>query len=249
MATAPGLNDHSALVRFAAHSQLSESELAAMMPMVAQPRSLPKGAFLQEEGCKASGIYLLLQGWTASSTLLPDGKRQILKVHLAGDLIGLPGLPVTQAPDSIVALTDIVYGQIDLNALGALFSAHPRVAALLFLISQEERLMLMDRLALVGRRDAAGRVAGMVLQLHARLLRQDAVADDAFECPLYQSDLADMVGITSIHLSRTLRDLRRAGILTWSKQKLTLHDKPALRRLAGLPERVIARNQAWLPQA
>lgn len=248
MEEAPDLNDHAALVRFRAYANLSQAELGAMMPMVIEPRQLPRGALLQEEGERTSRIYLLLQGWTASSIMVPDGKRQILKIHLAGDLIGLPSLAVTEAPDTIVALTDIVFGQIDLNALGDLFRDNPRVAALLFLIAQEERLMLMDRLTLVGRRDTAGRLAGMLLQLHSRMLRQNPDIGDTLQCPLTQADLADMIGVTLVHINRTLMDFKERGIVTWTRQKAVIHDKAALRRIAGLPERVIARDHRWLPE-
>ena len=249
MEATPNLNAHAALVRFQAFAQLSQAELSAMMPMVRNLLHLRKGAFLQEEGRPSSSVYLLLEGWTASSVMMADGKRHLLKVHMPGDLIGLPGLSVTKAPDSVVALTDVSYGQIDLNAFGSIFRDYPRVAALLFLISQEERLMLMDRLAIVGQRETPGRVAGMILQLHARLVRQDPTIGDTFHVPLTQADLGDMVGATSVHVSRTLTDLRKRGIMDWSRQQVVIYDEPALRAISGLPKRLAARDWAWLPKA
>lgn len=249
MTDPPDLNDHSALIRFQSYATLTADELKAMMPLVAATKELAKGSLIQEEGERTAAIYLLLQGWTASSMILPDGKRQILKVHLAGDLIGLPSLAVTDAPDTVVALTPVVVARIDLYLLGELFETQPRFAALLFLISQEERLMLMDRLALVGRRDTAGRLAGMLLQLHARMLRQNPDIGDTLTCPLTQADLADMIGVTTIHINRTLMDFRERQILTWVRGKATILDKAALRNIAGLPERVVGRNARWLPQA
>lgn len=243
-----GLNEHAALVRFQAFAQLSDAELRAMMPMVRTPRQLDKGAFLQEEGEQATNVYLLLKGWTASSVMMADGHRQILKVHMAGDLIGLPGLAVATTPDTVVALTDVVFGQIDLRAFGKLFNDFPRVAALLFLISQEERLMLMDRLALVGQRDAAGRIAGMLLQLHARMLRQDPSIGNTLRLPLTQADLADMVGVSVVHINRTLMDLREKRIVSWIRRQAVIHNEAALREIAGLPARKVARECGWLPR-
>lgn len=245
----PTLAEHSSLVRFRAFGELSKAELGNMMGMLADRKQLKKGELLQQEGERASRICLLLQGWTASSTMVSDGQRQIVKVHLAGDLIGLPGLSVTEVPDTVVALTDIEYGRIDLNTLGELFSSNPHVAALLFLISQEERLMLMDRLTLVGRRDTAGGLAGMFVQLHARMLRQDPCLGDTLRLPLTQADLADMVGATTVHINRTLTDFREKRILTWSRGRAVIHDLDALRRIAGLPERVTTRAHSWMPNA
>ena len=245
----PDPHEHSSLVRFRAFGNLSRSEAGAMVPMITEHRQLKKGEYLQEEGEPGSRIYLLLQGWTASSMMTPDGRRQIVKVHLAGDLIGLPGLSVPEVPDTVIALTDIVYGQLDRRALGELFRDNPRVAAMMFLISLEERLMLMDRLTLVGRRDTAGGSAGMLLQLHARMLRHDPTIGDTLHLPLTQADLADMVGVTLVHINRTLMEFRTKQIMSWSRGKVVIHNKTALREIAGLPERVTTRDHRWLPDA
>ena len=244
----PDLNQHAALVRFRAYANLGRFELGAMMPMVAEQKTpFKKGAILQAEGGPSPGIHLLLEGWTASSMMMPEGRRRILKVHLPGDLIGLPGLSVAEAPDTVVALTNGTLARIDLKALGALFRDHPRVAALLFLISQEERLMLMDRLALVGQRKTVGRLAGLLLQLHARMLRHDPGIGDVLDVPLTQADLGDMVGVTTVHVNRALITLRKAGLVSWTRGRATLHDRDGLRALSGLPDRTIARNLSWLP--
>ena len=249
MQSSPDPSEHSSLVRFRAFGNLSRSELDGMMSMLTERKQLNKGGLLQQEGERASRICLLLQGWTASSVIVPDGQRQILKVHLPGDLIGLPGLSVVEVPDTVIALTNIEFGRIDLTALGELFRSNPRVAALLFLISQEERLMLMDRLALVGRRDTAGSLAGMFVQLHARMLRHDPGLGNTLHLPLTQADLADMVGATTVHVNRILMDFRERRILTWTRRKAVVHDLAALRRIAGLPERITARDHSWIPEA
>lgn len=241
------MNDIPALVRFRAFAHLEEAEFAALLPLVSEPKSYKMNAVLQREGDRSSAVYLLLQGWTASSMTVPDGQRQLLKVHMPGDLIGLPGLPVTAVPDTVYALTDIVACRIKLDELGRLFAGQPRLAALLFLISQEERLMLMDRLASIGRLSVAGRLAVMILQLHARMTRHDPEIRDTLRWPLTQADFADLIGATTVHTNRTIMQLRQDGILRWDRNEAEILDRAALRRIAGLPERKTAPNQSWLP--
>lgn len=236
-------------MRFRSYAELTPADLSALLPLVSEPKPLRKGRFLQHEGDRSTAVFLLLEGWTASSMSVADGARQLVKVHLAGDLVGLPGLPVTAAPDSVVALTDIVFSRVDMDAMGDLFVQSPRVAALLFLISQEERLMLMDRLTIMGQRDTAGRLAAFLLQLHARLRRQDPSIGETLRCPLTQANFADLIGATDVHTSRVVTQLRKRKVLSWSRNEIVIHNRTALRELAGLPERVVARNQPWLPKS
>lgn len=242
------MSNGSPLIRFNTYATLSPTDMAALLPLVGTPRVLKKGDYLQHEGDETAGLFLLLAGWTASSMSLPDGERQMLKVHLAGDMIGLPSLPTRTAPDTVQALTAVTVSQIRLAAFGQLFVQSPRVAALLFLISQEERLMLMDRLTTVGRVNAVGRLAGLLLQLRGRVRRQNPAIGDTLSMPFSRRDLADLVGITTMHLYRSMQWLVAEKLIDYHRREITLRDPSRLRELSGLPERIWACDQDWLPQ-
>lgn len=236
-----------ALVRFDSYATLKPTDLQALMPLIGRPQRISRGSYLSKQGDPAGSMYLLLEGWTASEMFLPDGSRQMLKVHLAGDMIGLPGLPLETVPDSVVALTDITVSPINAEALGGLFIENPRVAALLFLISQEERFLLMDRLTTVGRVASVGRLAGFLLQLHARMLRADPSIGATLQTPLNQQDFADLIGTTPAHCNRIIMLLRKRKLVSWTRQAITILDQPTLRALSGLPDRPLRRDQSWLP--
>lgn len=237
----------SSVCRFTAYVRLSEAEIADLMTMAEDHREIPRGKYLVHEGDEPAGIYLLVAGWTASSVAFVSGRRQLIKIHLPGDLLGLPSLSLGNAADSIVALTDAVIVYIPRANIGRLFENSPRLAALLFLISQEERVALMDRLASIGATAAINRLAALVLEVHGRVRRALPDSGDAFDFPLLQSDVADIIGVTETHLNRTVQRLRAAGSVTWQRQRVTVHDAAALARLAQLPRRVLTRQLAWLP--
>lgn len=236
-----------ALVRFDAYATLTPEDVANLIPLVGQPTKISRGEHIFHEGDPAPNMALLLDGWTASTISLPDGGRQMLKVHLPGDMVGLPGAPLDVMPDSVVALTDVTYSPIRADALGRLFEASPRVAALLFLISQEERYMLMDRLTTVGRVETPGRIAGFLLQLHARMLRQNPGIGQIVRCPLSQRDFADLVGTSETHCNRSIQELRHLRLVDWKMRQIMLLDIDGLRDLAMLPQRRVRRDQSWLP--
>lgn len=241
------MSSGSEVVRMAALASLNEDDLGKLSKIAGPQRTFARGEALHREGDSPPGLFLLLSGWTASSVTLENGGRQLLKVHMPGDMLGLPSLAFKAAVDTLVALSDAEVRVIAPAAIGKLFEHAPRLAAIMFLISQEERAMLMDRLTAMGRTDAATRVAAIILQLHARLLRNDPEAGDTFRIPLTQNDLADLAGVTLVHVNRVLQQMREDKLVDWRRQAITILDRDGLRRLAQLPQRELDREPAWLP--
>lgn len=239
----------STVCRFTAFAPLPDDAMAELMRLATGHREMAAGSTIVREGDAPAGIALLIAGWTASSITFADGHRQLIKVQLPGDLLGLPSIALRQAADSVVALTPVVIAPISPAALGRLFERSPRLAALLFLISQEERVMLIDRIASIGSTKAVNRLAALLLQVHARIVRSHPGTGDAFDFPLMQNDVADMIGVTAQHLNRTVQRMRADGILTWKQQRIAINDVAAMTRLAGLPPRLVDYDPAWLPRA
>lgn len=239
--------DSWAIARFTAFANLGGSEISELEAMPGTTRKLAPGEILRSEGDGSPTMYLLHSGWTASSVLVAGGARQMIKVHLPGDLLGLPSLAFAQACDTIHALSPAVVSIVEPRAIGEIFRTNPRLATLLFLISQEERVRLTDRLASIGRTDASSRVAALILQLHARVRCNDPDAGDTFHAPLTQADLADLTGLSKVHVNRTLQQLRGDKIVRWSSRSVTILDSERLEALAQITPRRLARDLGWMP--
>jgi DNA-binding transcriptional regulator LsrR (DeoR family) len=69
--------------------------------------------------------------------------------------------------------------------------------------------------------------------------------DDHFELPMTQTDLADALGISVVHVNRTLQELRRAGLMDHRKYVVTLGDAERLMELGGFDDDYLHQN----PQA
>ncbi|EQA99814.1 hypothetical protein L288_19210 [Sphingobium quisquiliarum P25] len=202
---------------------------------------------IRREGDRPQSVYLLVEGWVLSSMTLPDGSRQILKVHLPGDMMGSPSIALAGAAETLTALTPVKLRAMSHAALGSLFTRAPRLAALLFLSAQQERVILMDRLCSIGRTSAECRLALLLLHLHDRLKLITPRMEGTFDHPLTQEHIGDILGLTSVHVNRVFRALENRGLIRRSGHRVELLDMPALRKLSGVPVRPLAQDLSWLP--
>jgi CRP-like cAMP-binding protein len=110
---------------------------------------------------------------------------------------------------------------------------YPRLGAALFWAASRDDAMVVEHLVNIGRRSALERTAHFFIELAERLSLVGLVTEAEFRCPLSQFVLADALGLTSIHVNRTLRQLRERKLLTVRRRVATIHDLAGLRKLAG----------------
>jgi CRP/FNR family transcriptional regulator, anaerobic regulatory protein len=209
----------------------------------------PRGAMIRADGTVPDCVYLLLEGWATASVTLPNGGRQILKVHLPGDILGSPSMGLESAAETLTALTPVVTSRVRMSRFKQIFEEAPRIAALLFLEMQRERVALMDMMTMMGRAPAPTRMAAMLLDIQERLGAVQGTMPDVFELPLTQEQLGDLLGLTSVHVNRTLRALEQEGLVRRTRQQFELLDREALERFAERPRRTRAAMLDWLPAA
>jgi len=116
----------------------------------------------------------------------------------------------------------------------------------MFLSTQQERVMLMDRITSIGRTTAPRRLAALLVHIHDRLKLIDERSGESFELPLTQEELAQATGLTAVHVNRTFQELDRMAIIERRDGRITLTDLRALRDLAALPPRKFVREPTWL---
>lgn len=182
----------------------------------------------------ALSCYTIVSGWAFSCIVLPDGRRQILSFFLPGDTISLfslhqPYRPALTAVKALTPLTTCVFDVADMREL--LFGAQGQRAA--FDTIAAERIADMTRqLTDIGLRRATGRVAQFLLAIEDRLRRAGLSEGGAFDFPPRQGHIGDALGLTHVHVNRTLVDLRRRGVIDFSKGRMRVIDFTALRRIA-----------------
>lgn len=234
------------VARLASFASLSEAEIARLAAMAGRPRMLKRGDPVRGENEDPAHLHLLVDGWAASAITLASGCRQLTMISLPGDMLGLPSLAVREPIDAVVALTPVVVLDIPVEALSQLFADSPRLATLIFLISQEERVFAMERLALIGQAKARMRLAALFLRLSERLAQLEYGTGDRLPMPLTQQELGDLIGLSAVHVNALVRELKAAGVASVTARTLTIHDRAALAKEAGVA-RWRRSEPWWLP--
>jgi CRP-like cAMP-binding protein len=126
---------------------------------------------------------------------------------------------------------------------------HPRLAALMVVYNQIERMALTDRLAALGRSSAKARVAALLLEIRSRRRFVDRSIGDSFTLGLTQEEIGDATGLTSVHVNRMFRQLEDEHLIARENGRVTLLDERALARTANFIDRYADLDLSWLPKA
>jgi CRP/FNR family transcriptional regulator len=200
---------------------------------------------IRREGDPVGHVYFLIGGWVSSSLLMSDGRRQIVKIHLPGDMLGFPSLALEKAGETLDALTDIEFCAIPAVEIGQLFEQYPAVAAGLFLSAQKERVALMQELSWVGSSSSLGRLAAFLLDLYHRLDAAGMVTNQGFDWPLTQTHLGELLGMTAIHTNRMFRQLDKTGYIAREGRHIRVIDMHGLRSLTPSMPPPVASRVGW----
>lgn len=198
---------------------------------------------------------LIVSGWAARLRTLQDGRRQIFRLLLPGDVIGVADRANPLAWSSVVALTRVETTDAALlaQALKENRPEHAGTVGALLIAAAIEDAGLLDQIVRLGRQTALERTAHLLLELRWRLGQAGLVNGDRFALPLTQEVLADIVGLSVVHVNRTLQSLRRDRLINIRSGAVELLDVDRLvaiadfhppRTLAGSiePQRVLART-------
>lgn len=198
---------------------LSDAE-QALLARLRWSETIPPAAEIVADGRPLHPRYIM-SGWAARVRWLQDGRRQIVSLALPGDGLGLcqRSLPLAMCP--VIALTTVAIadGSEVLHAMGdgesGLSEASNFAAAL-------DQAYLIEQIVRLGRQTAYERLAHLFLELHDRLDAVGMVSEASFPMPLTQEMLADVTGLSIVHVNRTLQQLRRDAMVECSGGRVTL---------------------------
>lgn len=182
---------------------------------------------LLAEGREIPAALIVIEGWAARVRILPDGRRQFLSFLLPGDLIGMCRHQRPLAVSSVVAITALRTCRApDGDRYPALAEAYAVSAAL-------EEAYLLAQIGRLGRLSALERLGDVMLELRERMGRAGLLRNDTFEMPLTQEMLADVLGLTPVHINRMVQQARRGGWLEWRARRVTITDPQGLTATVG----------------
>jgi CRP/FNR family transcriptional regulator, anaerobic regulatory protein len=195
---------------------------------------LPAGATLIEAGREHPFVYRLISGWVCRTRLLADGRNQFILIFLPGDLFAVKSMFVKRHPDAVQAVSDIVAERVHYKTLHEAYAADSDIAARCIWQVMEEERRLHSWVVGLGQGSAEERLALLLMDFRGRLISSGVIDESSlvYEMPLTQSQLADHLGITAVHVNRVLKEFRDSRILTVRDGRVTINDLDRLARRA-----------------
>lgn len=188
---------------------------------------------IYKSGESRGQIVILRDGWAIRFVLTPDGRRQILSILLPGDIAGGEFLMREEARVSVQALaTPVRYCAFDIADLKEIAKKDPGLIWTFVGIEIAEHEASEALTVGLGRRNAEQRIARLVLDIYERLEKRGLAEGNTIPFVLRQSTIADLLGLTQVHVSRVMTAMKAQGIMKLARGSLTILDMRALRDVA-----------------
>ena len=218
--------------RLSCFTELDESDLAHLDRLCEDVRTVKVGEDLIGEREKPEEVFIQLEGWACRYKILPDGNRQITGYLLPGDMCDVFGFILEHMDHGIGALSDITYAAVSKQKIIDIFDSHPRIAKALWWSTLVDESILRQWLTNMGQRFAYERMAHIFCELWLRMKVVGLAADDEFHLPLTQNQLGDTIGLTPVHVNRTLQRMRNEGLVELDNKRLKICDIEKLKEIA-----------------
>lgn len=203
---------------------LSDEERQALHDLPVHVTALKAGQDIVRLGDRPSQSCLVLEGFTCVYKLTSEGKRQIMALHVPGDIPDLQSLHLEIMDNSLATISPCTVGFIQHEDAHHVCERYPRIAAAFWRETLVDASLFREWLLNVGRREAYTRVAHLLCELLMRLKAVGLAEDGMFDLPITQAELADTIGTSSVHMNRVLQALRASGLIQTSKTQVTIPD-------------------------
>lgn len=212
---------------------LEAADLAALKCLMRDTVNIQPRGIVCRAGEQVEFYPAVLSGWAARCQLLSNGERQITALLLPGDLAYSSRHAMPFANEEIIALSLCRVAFISRRALHELMIERPGIADAMQVYAAVEYAISSAWLVSLGRRNALARIAHLLCELQHRMRQVETGTPNAFSLPLTQSDLADALGLTPVHVNRKLQTLRQDRLIKLKSKNIEILDLPFLKASAS----------------
>ncbi|MNS55592.1 Anaerobic regulatory protein [compost metagenome] len=212
--------------------RLSQDEREVLEGALDVPVFHPSGSVIVEAGAWPDASSLLVSGLAARVSGLLQGARTVTQLSVAGDFLDLHSLVMKQIDHGVVAVSDCITATIPHGRLRDIAESFPHLGRMLLLEVAVDGAIQREWFHRLGRQDALARMAHLLCELDARLGIVGLSDEKGFSLALTQADFADCLGLTAVHVNRTLKELRRLGLVVWHDGRVVIEDRERLQELA-----------------
>jgi CRP-like cAMP-binding protein len=224
------INTH--LKKLRLRSEISAEEERVIRDLVADIRRVPADRMVVRAGEELKQCLLLLDGWLARAKDLPTGERQVTELHVAGDFADLHGFTLKRLEHDVVSMSECTLAVVPHERVRDLTEKHPHLTRVYWLSTNIDAAISREMALSLGQRSAISRMAHLFCELHVRLQVVGKAAEDGFEFPLTQRELSECLGLTVVHVNRTLQEIRRMGVVQAEHRHIRILDRKQLETIA-----------------
>jgi len=203
---------------------LSDEERRVLQDVPVQVTVLKADQDIVRVGDRPSQSFVLLEGFTCVYKLTSEGKRQIMAVHVPGDMPDLQSLHLKVMDNSIATISRCTIGFIQHEDLRRVCERYPRLAAAFWRETLVDASIFREWLLNIGRRESYTRMAHLLCEFLMRLKVVGLAENDTFDLPITQAELADAIGTSTVHVNRVLQALRADGLIRTKGAQVAVPD-------------------------
>lgn len=211
---------------------LSDREKQVLGDLLQPPVAVAAGRDIVRQHSSPEFSTLILDGFAARYVVLTNGSRQITELNVPGDFVDLHSLMMNPMDHGVVALTRCTVARSPHDGLRRLTETEPHLTRLLWMDTLIDAAVHRQWIAGLGRRTAVARLAHLLCELYLRLETVQRAGGGRMELPLSQVVLADVLGLSDVHVNRSIAQLRSADLIKWTGRVVEIRDWGALVKLA-----------------
>ncbi|MCW6512421.1 Crp/Fnr family transcriptional regulator [Lichenifustis flavocetrariae] len=203
---------------------VADEDVSVLASAVSGTRSFDTCASIVTPGKTPPHISALLEGWAGRYKILRNGARQITALYLPGDFIDLHSFLPTKTDDGVIAFSGCKTAQVSHESLQQITETEPRLTRLLWRSTLAAAATHREWLTIMGQMSAGAGTAHLICELYTRLKAVRLADNHRFCCPITQLTLADTLGLSTVHLNRSIQALRAKNLIQWHRDKVTITD-------------------------
>jgi CRP-like cAMP-binding protein len=212
------------LAKLRKRDEISAEEEQAIRWAVGPSRRIQADEIFIRAGEELHDSTLILDGWAARAHDLANGQRQITELHVAGDFADLHSFTLKRLTHNLVAISPCLVALAPHERLREITEKYPHLTRVYWFSTNLDAAIHREWEVSLGRRSTMSAMAHLFCEMRIRLEIIGRVRDDSYDFPLTQDELAECLGITGVHVNRTLQELRAQELITLKNRRLTVLD-------------------------
>jgi CRP-like cAMP-binding protein len=218
---------------------LPEKDRKAILDLPYTLKTLEPATYTIREADPPEFCAVLVTGFAYRQKLTGEGARQIMSLQIPGDALDLQNLFLDVSDHNVQMLTRGEVAYLNRSDLQELARMRPAVGHAILVKILVEAAIFREWVLNVGRRESRARLAHLLCEMAMRLEALGLTHEYGYELPMTQEQLADALGLTPVHVNRTLKSLESEGLLVRNKRNISFPDWERMRGVGDFNQRYL----------